>query len=380
MSGNGIRASGRPPQGLARRWLKVLAGTEERLKGRIRRGKTLARSGRIQSLEVAPGTVYADVEDGGDLFRPILRVRTYEEEEWARTLALLGEDLGLLAALMEGDLDYDFVATLHRGGVSLFPERAELDGDCDCGDYALPCAHGAAIHYLLAEALEGEPLLLFALRGRPREQLIAEFRRQWGDTSVAPSQTQSRHEEVPPPGEWFSAPQKLPPMTFRFHPPARSPGLVELGPPPGDGDLLKTLEPLYDAGAEAARELALTDVPEQRKRERGRPRRPRGGPAVLPFSGAAAAPEPAESPGPPPPAKPDGFVEREASAPRRVASELGEQLVDYLAEADHGASTRELAEAVGAATLRVRRELLELERIGVVARTGSTRATRWWLG
>ncbi len=54
-------------------------------------------------------------------------------------------------------------------------------------------------------------------------------------------------------------------------------------------------------------------------------------------------------------------------------------MVDALAEAQC-AKSKELAERIGANALDVRRELLELEKLGIVYRTGQTRGTRWWLG
>lgn len=367
MSGDGIRASGRPPGQLAKRWLKALDNLDERLRGRARRGRTLARSGRVQSLDIAPGTVYADVEDGGELHRPTLRVRTYDEEEWRAILRVLSQRLDRLAALMEGDVDVSFLETLDASGVTLFPTPEELDGDCDCGDYAVPCAHGAAVHHLLAEALEGEPLLLFALRGRPREQLLAEFRRAWGDTSAAPSSGLLPREETPPPGDWFASPTQPPTMVFRFSPQPRAPGLLELGPLAGDGDILRTLGPLYEAGAEAAREMALADVPT------GAPRRRTARSLNLQGDQIPQSLEP-QPPAPRPPEPPA------AAEPEEEEADLGEQLVDVLAEAEDGMSTRQLADALGVRIEKIRQELSELEEFGVVARTGSSRATRWWLG
>lgn len=389
MAGSGIRASGRPLGALAKRWLRVLDSTEERHKGRVRRGKMLARSGHVQSLDIAPGTVYADVDDNGVLYRPVLRVRTYDEDEWRAVLDLLGQRLELLALLLEGDVDAAFLETLRRAGVELYPDPSEIDGDCDCGDYAVPCVHGAAVHHLLAEALEADPMLLLALRGRPREQLIAEFRRTWGDTSVSPSQ-EGNTEEPAPTGDWFSPPTPLSSMTFRFPTSSHVPGMVELGPLPGDGDLLGALAPLYEAGADAARDLALAELPNAPKRRRVRPQRPVGAtevPAELPaeptLEVVVQAPVPAstvvtEAPGPSEPAEDSGFDDDAEFLDEE--EELGEALVNVLAEADYGMSTRALAEMVGERSTKVRKELLELETLGVISRTGSTRATRWWLG
>jgi len=60
-------------------------------------------------------------------------------------------------------------------------------------------------------------------------------------------------------------------------------------------------------------------------------------------------------------------------------TDLTERLVDLLATQENMKS-KELASALGVPVLEVRGELLELEKLGIVYRTGQTRGTRWWLG
>jgi len=364
MTSEGIRTSNRPLGPLAKQWLSALRVNDERMQGRLRRGRTLAKAGRVRSVDFAPGTVYAEVEDGTQEHRPTVRIRTYDEEEWRAVLDALSSRLDRLAALVEGNIDGSLVEELKAHSVRLFPTARELDGDCDCGDYAVPCAHGAAVHHLVAEALEGEPLLLFAMRGRPREQLIAEIRRSWGDSSRSPTSPAAR-EEVAPTGDWFASPTGMPEISFRFTPPARSPGLLELGPLPGDGDLLKTFGPLYEAGAAAARDFALAE-----------PSRTLGSRRRRPTPAQLTAPAPSQ----PIVVEAAALAERPARRRAPADADLGERLVNLLADAEEGASTRQLATSLDLDPIHVRRELVELETLGVVARTGTTRATRWWLG
>ena len=46
-----------------------------------------------------------------------------------------------------------------------------LAPDCSCPDYADPCKHFAGVYYRLAGRLDGDPFLLFELRGLSRERL-----------------------------------------------------------------------------------------------------------------------------------------------------------------------------------------------------------------
>jgi uncharacterized Zn finger protein len=48
--------------------------------------------------------------------------------------------------------------------------------DCSCPDYANPCKHIAGVYYRLANRLDGDPFLLFELRGLSRERLQERLR------------------------------------------------------------------------------------------------------------------------------------------------------------------------------------------------------------
>jgi uncharacterized Zn finger protein len=62
-------------------------------------------------------------------------------------------------------------------GVSLFPaKRGDLKTNCSCPDYANPCKHIAATHYILGERFDEDPFLLFRLRGRTQEQILQALR------------------------------------------------------------------------------------------------------------------------------------------------------------------------------------------------------------
>lgn len=62
-----------------------------------------------------------------------------------------------------------------------------------------------------------------------------------------------------------------------------------------------------------------------------------------------------------------------------VDIELVGRVAEYLATT-RGAKARDVADAAGVTYEDLRDLLLELERQGIVFRTGRTRGTRWWLG
>ncbi|MEQ1565363.1 MAG: hypothetical protein ABMA64_06975 [Myxococcota bacterium] len=353
MKPDGLRTTNRPPGRLAARWLSMLEGLEERIKGRVLRGRTLARAGRVHELELAPGAALAGVQDA-DVQRPTVRVRTFDDEDWAKVMAALRSRLSLLAKLLEGEVADDLLGLLDAQGVPLVPRADEIDGDCDCGDWAVPCAHGAALHHVLGEALDGEPFLLFTLRGRTRDQLFGDLRRAWGDPASPRAPREPKRPVDVDATDPFSSPAPPPLIAFRFGT-SGPPGMLELGPLAGDDDLQRALMPLYDAGAEASLALALgaheADPTPRRRRARSTVPRASIVPAATPL--ARAAP---------------------------VNADLTERIVDALACHDRGATLAELAAELALDPEPVARELDEIGALGLVYRTGEGPTTRWFVG
>ena len=360
---DGIVSSQRPRGELGRRWMALVEAAGREYADRIARGRSWARGGRVRDLWFAPGIANAEVVGAEGPCQVSVRVADFDQEGWDTALGVLGRDLRHIASLMEGELPDSLLDAFHGAGLSMLPGAGELDVRCTCDDFATPCAHAAAVHHVLADALDGEPFLLLTLRGRPREQVLAGLRRLWGDPDPIHDLGRSRDEE-PAGGDWLRSPEALPPMAFSFSGSGSAPGLRELGPPPGDGDLERALAPLYQAGAEAALELALREVSEPAERR--------------PRMRHMARPQENEMP-----------ITEDAPAPRINAPEdvpgahhggtLAERLVDALARVEN-ARSKELADRLGASLGEIRQELLELEKMGIVYRTGQTRGTRWWLG
>lgn len=340
MSTEGLRTSGRPLGVLGSRWLARLERVDKQIRDRVLRGRTLARGGRVREIGVAPGSAFATVDDASE-HSPSLKVRDWEDAEWARAVGVLTSRLSWLADLLEGAWPAELLDALTAQRVSPLPSPGEIQGDCDCGDWALPCAHGAALEHVLAEVLDADPFVLFALRGRNREQLWAEIRKAWGDAGGDSGRTSVTDEPPVPADGWTELTTPLPKMLFRFGARPEHPGTTELGPLEGDDGLDRVLQPLYGAGAAYAVELALAEP-----------------------SGTGARRRRTSAPPPPPTPEEDS----------------SERLVDALAEAEEGATAAELGKAIGWTEARARTELVALEALGLVARTGRGKRERWWLG
>ncbi len=341
---DGIALSSHPPGWLGVRWRSLLDGVGKEAQDRVLRGRNFARRGRLRALAVSPGTAAAECvcEEG---FHPALRVRPFSRAEWTAILEELTEDLNYIASLLEGELPQDLVARLESKGIQLLPTLDELGFDCDCGDYIMPCTHVATVFHTLTDVLDGEPFLLLTLRGRDRESLLATLRSDWGDASPLAESLDDTDTSVPD-GDWFAAPQALPDFGCQF--PTDAPvaaGLRALGPPPGEGDLLATLEPIYQAGGGRLREV-LDAVPNREARKRVRPA--------------------------------EGTEEAEGTDPVTDLA-LTEALVELLA-AEPGLSTDALADRLDHDAQRVEEELEALHELGLVLREHERGAATWYVG
>jgi uncharacterized Zn finger protein len=154
------------------RWIALL---ENIMAGpRLGRGRSYAASGQVAELQLGAGMVGARVQGASPQpYRVVIRFRTLDEAGRRMVLAALHQQPMLAARLLVRELPPKVETIFREAGCPLFPERREdLATDCSCPDWSSTCKHAAAVSFLLAEAIDRDPLLLLALRGIGREELL----------------------------------------------------------------------------------------------------------------------------------------------------------------------------------------------------------------
>lgn len=176
-----------------KRWIQVLESFG--IQSRLARGKAYARKGQVTSLEILPGEIKAKVQGSRSTpYKVSIKLKTLAKTDWEMIGATIGDQPIIAAKLLSGEMPEEAEAIVKRAGVSLFPSKVkDLMTNCSCPDWSDPCKHIAAVHYLVAEAFDQDPFLLFKLRGIERE----EFLKMLG-ISAKPSQTEET-ELVPEP-------------------------------------------------------------------------------------------------------------------------------------------------------------------------------------
>ncbi len=160
----------------AEQWIAAL----ERLvdSGRLTRGRRYARKGQVLSIEETQGGIAARVQ--GSQRKPYqisIQIAPLSDIQWDKVIDALAEQALFTAQLLAGEMPQEIEQAFSAAGVSLFPSKhGDLKTDCSCPDYANPCKHVAATHYILGERFDEDPFLLFRLRGRTQEQILQALR------------------------------------------------------------------------------------------------------------------------------------------------------------------------------------------------------------
>lgn len=262
----------------ARRWMAALDGFG--WTGRLSRGRSYARNGRVLDIEIGPGTVKARVQGSErQPYRIEMTLERFADQVWDRVVGALARQALYTAKLLAGELPAEVVQLCDTAEAPLFPSHPnDITMKCSCPDWAVPCKHVAAVHYALAAELDRDPFLLFRLRGRTREELTAALRARRGSFGSAGAARMAAEQAAAAEAAAAAANQPLPvnqfwtlgaeveALNFEIRGPD-VPGAVLrlLGRPPGWGgqeELQATLYDLYRVASASVRDLALTDLEE----------------------------------------------------------------------------------------------------------------------
>jgi uncharacterized Zn finger protein len=260
-----IRAAGTTWWGA--RWIAALEALSRELRGRLARGMTYARTGRVHDLEVRAGGVRAKVT--GTRAQPYvveIGLAALDDATWEAANDRMAKEARFSAELLAGEMPKDVDEAFRACGASLFPTRPQdLVTKCSCPDAANPCKHVSATCYVLGDALDRDPFLLFELRGRTRPQVLEALRRARG--AGARDAKRGRARQKPPPSgtideasydAWRTDP---PEASFTMRAPSRHGALLErLGSPPSwraADPPWKALAPMVRSASERARAIAL---------------------------------------------------------------------------------------------------------------------------
>ncbi|MBI2865354.1 MAG: SWIM zinc finger family protein [Chloroflexi bacterium] len=158
---------------------------------RLGRGRSYARSGQVLPLSIAAGLVKTKVQGSRSTpYAVEIRLVPLSDADWEKVFEAMSEQAVFMAKLLAGEMPTNIEEAFAAARASLFPQtNRDLVTKCSCPDWANPCKHVAAVFYILAEAFDGDPFLIFALRGRTKEQVIDKLRGMRSAAAEAESET-----------------------------------------------------------------------------------------------------------------------------------------------------------------------------------------------
>lgn len=256
------------------RWIESLERFSREYLSRLGRGRSYARAGRVHDLHVAPGKVTALVTGSeATPYEVSISMDAFNARTWNAAIAAMAKEARFAAELLAGRMPQDIDTVFRSAKCSLFPRKShDLETDCSCPDWASPCKHVAAVHYVLGEAFDNDPFLLFELRGRSREQVLhALSRLRSGGKEARAEQAADTVTsiEVPTrsPAEYDDPPTRLPALRFSFDAPAVPAAILRTAGAPAawseEQPPTEFFAEIYASAAHMARWLAKVEEEEE---------------------------------------------------------------------------------------------------------------------
>ncbi|MFD7440293.1 SWIM zinc finger family protein [Streptomyces sp. NPDC059909] len=179
---------------------------------RLARGRAYAGRGQVDAITVTPGRVTAYVHGSRPRpYRTDIRLRTLGDDDWDRLLDIAAARPDHIAALLDKDVPHALA-----NAADLLPAPGDLIPDCSCPDDGFPCKHAAALCYQTARILDEDPFVLFLMRGRGEQEILAELTRRNATRSAAERTAAEAHGTPPAlatvPARDALAPRTLPPL------------------------------------------------------------------------------------------------------------------------------------------------------------------------
>jgi uncharacterized Zn finger protein len=158
-------------------WLRAMEDTALDL-AQLKRGRRFAYAGLVGPITVSAGRLAAQVtNDDGAVHDTVVLVDRLSDGQWRRFLDEVAAKAGHLAALLDRDMPQDLVEAAAAADVPLLPGIGDLQPECDCEGWELPCTHAAALCFQAAWLLDADPFVLLLLRGLGQDDLVSELRR-----------------------------------------------------------------------------------------------------------------------------------------------------------------------------------------------------------
>ena len=147
-------------------WLRSLTHID--YENRIPRGARYARNGSVREIQLQDNVISAKVQGSRPRpYRVKIIVPKFSAGQVDQLMNRLIARPGIISGLLNRELDPEVMGIARSCGLKIFPERwDDLEMDCNCPDWAVPCKHLAAVVYMFSREIDNNPFIVFQMHGR----------------------------------------------------------------------------------------------------------------------------------------------------------------------------------------------------------------------
>ena len=146
-------------------WLQALSHID--YSNRIPRGARYARNGSVKSVEFDDNKIKAKVQGSRRTpYTVTMEVNKFTKKETERLMEGILANPAIVPQLLNMNLSPAVLDIAKEAKLKVFPDSwRDLDMDCSCPDWAVPCKHIAAVVYMIGLEIDNNPFLVFQLHG-----------------------------------------------------------------------------------------------------------------------------------------------------------------------------------------------------------------------
>ncbi|MDR1236334.1 MAG: DEAD/DEAH box helicase family protein [Holosporaceae bacterium] len=168
-----IRAYGKTWWG--QKWLDTFNGIDD--ENRLPRGRTYANKGAVSNIKIVGNIVTARVQGSRPTpYKVIIKFEAFSQKQTEILRQVIEKSPSILSSLLNKRLSPKLYNELQNVGIKLFPTKwSDVDAECSCPDYAVPCKHIAAVLYLICDEIDRNPFAVFDLHDCNLGEIVKNF-------------------------------------------------------------------------------------------------------------------------------------------------------------------------------------------------------------
>ena len=145
------------------KWLDALKNID--FTNRLPRGKSYANSGKVYDIHINGNRITGKVKGNyRKYYKVTVILHSFTQSEKKLVAEVINNSPSILAGLLNKKLPEELYYKLAQLGIELFPKSWEdINAECNCPDYALPCKHIASLIYMISTEIDKNPFRIFEI-------------------------------------------------------------------------------------------------------------------------------------------------------------------------------------------------------------------------